>query len=250
MFLQYITLEDIHIYDIDIKYGTTGYNIADLLNMPYYWAGWPQNPHLNEIYLNVAKNTAMNNTTTILGKYYLSRNDDNEKIPNLPRLIDVIDKYIEEQNIINNDIYNLINDDNVLFVHVRSGDYGIVSEHYINTIYNLSLKFAKIILMSGVNRGIDHTDENSINNIHKRNNLVISFNNILKKNNNIYVYLAEPDLHISVMRLCKNLLVHFGGYSVMGTMICNGNIYYTQELPCINNENWLNIVKNKNIFKI
>ena len=251
MILQHVSLEDIHIYDIDIKYGVTGYNIADLLNIPYYWAGWKQNPHCgDENYYNIAKNTAMNNIDTILGKYYLSRIDDDEKIPNLPRLNDVVDKYIEEKKIKDKDIYNFINDDNILFVHVRSGDYGIVSENYINNIYNLSLKFSKVILLSGINRNIDHTDENSSNNIAKRNNLVISLNNILKKNNNIYVYLAEPDLHIVAMRLCKNLLVHRGGYSVMGTLICTGKIYYTNELPCINNEYWLNIIKDKNIIKI
>jgi hypothetical protein len=103
MFKQKIDIDDIKIFDIDIKYGVTGYNIADLLNMPYYWAGWKQNPHCgDDYYFNIAKNTALNNPTTILGKYYSSRVDQEEKIPNLNRLVNTIDDYIDEKNVKNN----------------------------------------------------------------------------------------------------------------------------------------------------
>ncbi len=150
-------------------------------------------------------------------------------------------------NLRNNAIYELINDNNILFVHIRSGDFGLVFDKYIDIIFNLSQKFKKVILMSGVNRNIHHSDENNEHNLRCRTNLLNSFNKILTKNSNIYVYFAEPDHHISTMKLCKNLLVHRGGYSVMGTFINNGQLLYTSELPCINNILWKDEMKLKNI---
>lgn len=247
MLKQNLTIDDIRIYDIDKKFGESGYNISDLLNMPFYWAGWKQNPHCgDENYYNVAKNTAFNNPDTILGRYYSSRTED-EQIPNLNRLYDVIDKYINDKNIKNEKIYELINDENILFVHIRSGDFGCVSDKYVNTVYNLSKKFSKVILMSGVNRNFHHSDENNEHNLRCRNNLLYSLNKILSTNSNIFVYFAEPDYHISTMRLCKNLLVHRGGYSVMGTFINTGKIFFTYELPCINNDLWKKEMHLKNV---
>jgi hypothetical protein len=245
---QILTINDIRIFDIDKKFGESGYNISDLLNMPFYWAGWKQNPHCgDEQYFNIAKNTALNNPETILGRYYSTRTED-EKIPNLLRLYNTIDKFIDDKNFKNQEIYQLINDKNILFVHIRSGDFGYISDSFVNTVYNLSTKFTKVILFSGVNRNIHHTDENSNHNLGCRNNLLYSLNKILATNSNIYVYFAEPDYHICTMRLCKNLLVHRGGYSVMGTFINNGKIYYTSELPCINNQLWKNEMISKNII--
>jgi len=248
--LHQVKLDDIHIYDIDVKWGFSGYNIGDLLNMPYYWAGWKQNPHTDENILNTAKNTATNNNDSILGRYYSSRNDDSEKIPNISRLNNILEQYIYDKSFKKQNIYNLINNDNILVVHVRSGDYGIISDNYVNIIYQLSLNFFKVILLSGVNRTCDHTNENSEININKRKNLLCSLNKILEKNTNIYVYIAEPDYHIAIMHLCKNLLVHRGGYSIIGTFVCNGNIYYTNELQCNKNLEWINEMKNKKLIKI
>lgn len=249
MLKRNLTLDDIRIYDLDPKFGESGYNLGDLLNMPYYWAGWPQTPHLNEIYHGVAKNTAANNPNTILGKYYFSR-PEKEKIPNLERLYNTIDNYISDNGFMENKIMTLVNSDNVLFVHVRSGDFGVIDKRYSETIKQLAKNYSTVILMSGVNRNHHPGDENSRHNFQCRKNLLDSFNMIMEGTDNICVYLAEPDHHISMMRLCKNLLVHRGGFSVIGTFICNGNIFYTDALSCKDNKEWKEIVKNKNIVKV
>jgi hypothetical protein len=246
MLKRSILIDDLKIYDLDKKFGKTGYNISDLLNMPYYWAGWNQNPHADISIYETSCETAKNNPDTILGKYYSSRPSD-ENIPNLNRLSNVIDDYINDNKIKNLDIINIIENTNTLTVHLRSGDYGIVSKNYVDTIYNLSKKFDKVILLSGVNRFIYCEDENSEHNLNSKNNLLKSYNEILKTNNNIYVYFDIPDVHISIMRLASNLLVQRGGFSIMGTFINNNNIFITNELQTINNPNWKNEVINKNI---
>lgn len=250
MITQKITIEDIKIYDIDIKFGETGYNIGDLLNMPFYWANWEQNPHAFPYIYELSKKTAQDNPSTILGKYYLLRENEEEKIPNLNRLCISIDKYIEDNNFKNNEIIKFLNDPNVLFVHVRSGDYGVISNQFKNIVLNLSKKFSKVILISGVNRSHHHTDENSEHNLFSRHNLLTSFNELLKLNSNIYIYLNEPDYHICCMRLCKNILIHRGGYSIIGSFVCNGIIYYTSELQCLKNDNWNKEMKYKNVVQL
>ena len=146
MIKRNININDITIYDIDDKFGVSGYNIGDLLNMPYYFAGWNQNPHDHDNYLNIAIETANNNPSTILGIYYKNRPLD-EKIPNLNRLNQSIFDYINQNNINNLDIYKMVQDDDVLCVHIRSGDVGIISQLFIDTIAKLSHKFKKVLLI-------------------------------------------------------------------------------------------------------
>lgn len=39
---------------------------------------------------------------------------------------------------------------------------------------------------------------------------------------------SEPDTHLCIMRNCKNLLVHKGGFSTLGALLFNGdNLYLT-----------------------
>ena len=111
-------------------------------------------------------------------------------------------------------------------------------------------KYKKIILLSGVNRSTHLEDDNSEHNLNSRNNLLKSLNKILSIKNNIYVYLDIPDIHICIMRLCKNLLVHKGGYSIIGSLINKNNVFYTNELQCIGNMNWFNEINKKNAKKL
>jgi hypothetical protein len=250
MLKQNISLNDIKIYDIGHQFGDTGYNISDLLNMPYYWAGWVQEPHASYQLYKTAQETAAKNPNTILGKYYSTRSKD-EKIPNLLRINDIIDNYIIENEIKKLNINSYIHDKYVLFVHVRSGDYGVISSNYLNAIQKLSRIYKIVILLSGVNRS-DHEDEeeDSEHNILCRENLLKSLKLVLKLNVNIYVYFDIPDTHICIMRLCKNLLIHKGGYSVLGSFINNNNIFYTNELQCRDNLEWVNNTKYKNIVHL
>ena len=245
MLKKTILLEDIKIYDLENKFGVTGYNIADLLNMPYYWAGWNQNPHNDMNYYKIALDTAKNNPETILGKYYSLRTDD-EVIPNLKRVSDTVDEYINENNILKMDIISKIIDSKTLTVHLRSGDFGIVSQSYLNVIKKMSAKFDNVIILSGVNRNIN-TNDNSNHNNNSKQSLLLSYKQILSINNNINIYIDIPDIHISIMRLASNLLIHRGGFSVLGSFINNNNIYYTNELPTINDEKWKKEMTNKNI---
>jgi len=248
MLKKNITINELDFFDMDAKFGETGYNIGDLLNMPHYWANWSQTPHADKNMLNVALNTAKNNPESILGLYYKSRNDD-EPIPNLPRLNYIVETFANTNNIVNFEIISIVKNIKNLCVHLRSGDYGIISDNFLNKILTLSNKFEKVIILCGLNRSRD-LDPNSETNIKSKNNLYQSLNKLLNMNNNIFIYIDVPDIHICLMHLASNLLLHKGGFSVIGSFINNNNIFITNEFFPINNIKWRNEVKGKNIIII
>jgi len=57
----------------------------------------------------------------------------------------------------------------------------------------------------------------------------------------------EPDFHLSIMRTCKNLLIHKGGYSLLGGLLFNGNNLYITNIfnPLeTHNEEYFTYIKN------
>jgi hypothetical protein len=216
-----------------------GYNIGDLLNMPSFWAGWNNNPHNNDKYYKAYVTATEQFPNSIIYYYSLLRKDSDEPIPNLHKLEIAVDEYINNNNL--NDVLNKVDDNNILYVHLRSGDKGVVEDNYINNINKLAENYEKIIILTGI-----HSDErfNSIDNSKKY--LIESLKKI--NNNKIEVNLDKPDNHIAIMRKCKNLLVHKGGFSIIGSIIFTGNnLYITDLFECKDNNIIIDHLKNKNI---
>lgn len=223
------------------------YIIGDLLNMPYFFANWNNNPHNNDYMYNLFKKTAFQYKNNILGIYNNYRIHENEPLPDVEKIKLSVDTYIEN-NKTNNILNNLMlccNDNNTLVVHLRSGDKGIVEDYYIDTIINLSVNYEKIIILCGIHQN----SERSIyfpNVTESINNMKISLSKLYLKNPNIIIDLNEPDIHLSVMRRCKNLLLHKGGYSLLGGLLFNGNnLFITKIFNPIetNNKEYFTYVK-------
>ena len=229
---------DIPIYDNN-DINMNGYNIGDLLNMPSFWVGWNRNPHHNQDKYDAFLNVSKNYPNTIVYYYFKLRNDNTEPIPNMEKIEEAIKLYI-----INNDVSNIINkvnDDNTLCVHLRSGDKGIVDDDYINKINDLSNKYNKIIILCGI-----HSDQNFESNEISKKNLIKSLQKI--NNNKIEIHIDKADNHLVMMNKCKNLLIHRGGFSILGSIIFNGNnLYYTNIFEPHTNNEIINHIKNKNI---
>ena len=153
-----LNFEDIIIYDKEIEFSKderrAGYNIGNLLNMPYLSGQWKQCPHNDEGALermNLVANTCVD---SILSFYCRGRPID-EKVPYVPRIIDSLKEYMKKNNdfLENNEVFKMVQDPNCLCVHIRSGDLN-VEEDYVNIIEKMSYKFEKIILLGGI-----HLDE-------------------------------------------------------------------------------------------
>ena len=227
---------DIKIYDYDYDLTTdvrrAGYNIGDLLHMPNLadCELFNQNDR-HKIVSNIYKNS-------IFDLYYSSR-PSGEQIPNINRL----NNCVEQWHIKNKDQYktlsNIVSNTNALCVHVRCGDLD-VDFKFINKIKEVSEKFNMVILFCGV-----HCDQYFRNDENKINAFVHQINLITSQNDNIYVYLEKPDIHIALMKQAANLMLHRGGFSALGSCVSTGKLYITDQLHHVNYPNWKKLVNKK-----
>ena len=211
-----------------------GYNLGDILNMPVFWAGW--SPFRSRANLSVV---AMQLPASIVGRYYNCRTNglgavaDDPLIPHRPRLLCATDEYLNAHPEIA-PMLQVLQDDSVLCVHVRSGDYGPVDPTFLRTIEMLSKQYAKIIVMSGVHyNGPDRLIAQNVATLkhtlsHIRDivpHAVFDFN--------------HPDVHICYMAKAHNLLVHMGGFSITGTLVFSGKqLYITPSFQPLSNKRW------------
>jgi hypothetical protein len=72
-----------------------------------------------------------------------------------------------------------------------------------------------------------------------------TMNNILAKRDNVYIYLNSPDIHLSIMSEATNLLVHKGGFSCLGSIVCGGNLFITNYFIYAKRTNWISKVNKK-----
>jgi hypothetical protein len=195
------------------------YNIGDLLNIPYFWAGWLSNPHFSQHHYNSFILTADAYPNSILNIYKTTRTADGkeeENIPNIERLRFSVDVYS-----LDNDV-DVVTDVNTLYVHIRTGDKNVVEDSYVDIIYNLQQnKYSNIIILSGIHS--DYRFGSKENNI---NNLNLSFIKLNNKGIKYSINFDIPDNHFNIMRKCRNLLVHKGGFSIIGALIFNGEHLY------------------------
>ena len=216
------------------------YIIGDLLNMPYFFENWPNTPHSGEYMYSLFKKTATQYEANILGIYDKSRTDESEPIPNIKRLRDSVDTYIKNNIDCNKKLQKIIEiceEKDTLFVHLRSGDKGIVNPMFLDKIEELSKYYNKIIILCGIHQNADRS--HYFPNVEEsKNNMNSSLNMLLSKNLNVIIDLNEPDIHLSAMRRAKNLLVHMGGYSILGSLLFNGNnLYITSQFTPLERNN-------------
>ena len=248
-FHKQLVIEDIQIYGIKQPHDTrnAGYNIGNLLNMPYYdnIPGWDLLP-LNNDESTLSRLYIIGNTyfNSIL-YYYIKNRKIGECVPYIPNILYAVDKFIEQNKYELNDIIPEIEKNSCLCVHVRCGDL-LVEDDFIKLIYKMSLKYEKVIILAGI-----HMDEHFANNDTKKHIFLTYINNILNQNDNIFINLNTPDIHLSIMRLCKNLLLHKGTYTTLGYIISKGNLFITKYFNTNNKENFKkNVVLNHTFIDI
>lgn len=236
-----ISKSDIIILDNFIKEDSrnAGYNLGDLLNMPSLNGSWPQTPHADSFTLNRMNLLGENYTDSILSYYCLNRENNDEIVPNISLIIDSVKIFIEKNIHKYSYIFDIVKDPEVCCVHLRNGDQHS-EESYINLIVNLSYKFKKIIILSGV-----HLDTAYKNNEDKVTNIINTINLILTKNNNIFAFLDSPDVHLSIMLQASNLLIHKGGFSCLGSIVSTGNLFITKYFNFNEHAIWENMVNKK-----
>ena len=136
-----------------------------------------------------------------------------------------------------------IQDIDNICIHVRSGDKS-VERQFIELVEKLSKKYKNVYVMSGV-----HMDQYFEKNEIKITNFLNAMNNILINNGNIHMILAEPDDHLAIMYNARNLLLHKGGFSVLGSIINHGQLFVTPLMTTVKSNFWTHYVKRENVTR-
>jgi len=227
--LRRVSDKEIKIYDTDFTFTDprqAGYNIGDLLNMPYLCDIWPTTTGTQTMYdvSQVCRNSVLD--------IYCHTKPKQEIVPNIPRIIGSVQTYLKKNQKNLSNILKLVRKKKCLCVHVRSGDL-IVDDAYIKIIHKLSRKFKYVVLLSGI-----HLDQYFFDHATKIQNFLSTMNHILTLNKNVYLYLDKPDNHLCIMKVASHLLIHHGGYSALGSILVTGKLYITPEFHHANSENW------------
>jgi hypothetical protein len=242
IFENQIQGDDVEVYGKYVKddIENRGYNIGDLLNMPYLWGLWQSNPHHDQQKLDRYYNIAKNYKDSILSFYQEGRCDD-EQIPNIPRIISAVNKYTNINKEKYNDLLNTVQKNDVLCVHIRCGDvdtYKVI----VNSAVNLSNQFNETYIFSGL-----HLDTHFCKEVDKINNFVNQINVMLRQCKNAKFIQGSPDEHLSLISHANNLFVSRGGFSALCAIVCRGNVYSTYMFNHKDTINWKINVKNKKI---
>jgi hypothetical protein len=233
-----ISDNDIIIRDNFIKEDerNAGYNLGDLLNMPSLLGIWNQKPHHDSYSLYRMNLLGDMYNDSILSYYCLNRENNDEIVPNINLIVNSTQSFIEKNTDTYKHIFDIVKDPENCCVHIRNGDCR-TEDDYINLVINLSHKFKKIIILSGV-----HLDTYFSDNENKIKNFKNTINSILEKNENIFILLESVDIHLSIMAKASNLLLHKGGFSCLGSIVSSGNLFITKYFGYNNCNIWKNMV--------
>ena len=114
--------------------------------------------------------------------------------------------------------------EDVLLVHIRSGDKGQIENSYLSAIVSKSKNFKNTIVIGGI-----HSDERSESLKNSKQNLRSDVSSLQEKITNLEFYENSPDAHIYMMQQASHLLVHKGGFSALGALLNEGgNVYLTE----------------------
>lgn len=244
-----VTVNSISIFDEDKPL----YNIGDLTRMPFYYEKLDKQTYnenkteyivkyinSNKIYHQAYPQSIFSNYIKLLEEKKIQ----DLELPDIYLLQQATDTFYENNKNKIDNFFNEINNEKTLFVHIRSGDKGIISDAFINAVKQIGSKYVNVVILYGIhNRDIDNAKNTMIKNLEKFDDATSKyiFNN------------SEPDVHLCFFRKCKNLFVSRGGFSALGCVLFEGdNLYYMKDImneDGVNyNKEWYTYMNTKKII--
>lgn len=241
-----ITESDITIYgsnkDTSEDSRQAGYNIGDLLHMPYLAGLWGMEIPNSSSRISIISKLFV---PSILHEYMNLRTKE-EAIPNIPRIIEAVQSY--ENKVLHTlplsftSVFEKVKRPDCLCVHLRLGDQN-ASSSFLSIVKKLSTQFSSVIFLSGV-----HRDTIYKNNSLKIQNTISVVNQLGNNIPHSDIYLDEPDQHILLMKHATHLLIHKGGFSCLGSIVNTGQLYITNEFTHAFHPHWITHVSKKYIL--
>lgn len=216
-----------------------GYNIGDIFNMPSYLLGGKYPRNGREYSTTVGRAAAIKYPHSIIGIYGLLENHEkcytllvnnitqNRKpcaiFPNVRVLKQAVTVWGMMNPTKSREIHARLGED-VLVVHIRSGDKGQMEDVYADAIVSHSKKFKKTMVIGGI-----HSDERRLDLNKSRENLASDISSLEGKIINLEFFKEHPDAHLYTMQKASHLLLHKGGFSALGALLNEGgNVYVTE----------------------
>lgn len=218
-----------------------GYNVGDLLNMPSfvaaYRATWPLNGRRELV--EIATAIHLSHPKSIIGRYFQNYTCCQERLPLISRLKKVVASYGEGVDVsLQGYLRSTIESQGTLLIHVRSCDKSVPHNNFLNYAASLSQSFQSIVLM-----GQCHNDTRYANHLDALENLRRSFQTLVQRIGREKVTLfprANADDHLFAMSRASHLLVHRGGFSAVGALVCRGRVYYCLDMqPFVENADFM-----------
>lgn len=210
-----------------------GYNCGDTLCIPGF-VGHPKWRPGGEAYRQSVRKgriLARELPQSILGRYFQGRPDD-ECIPNFPRIEDAVDAFCREEEARSTEFkvtLDRVRDPSCLTIHFRLGDFGICAPRYEEmkrAILRLLPCYTSVVVLTGLHSQtftpLETTRQITLDGL--------AFLKDLRKNNIFFCGKNRADESLALMREASHLLVSYGGFSLLGTMITKGQIYATRHI--------------------
>jgi len=216
------------------------YNVGDLLCIHGVTGHW-NNQHCYNNILFPHLLTAF--PGSIFDIYMQSIDPESDLLPVIPKLQAAVDTYSTQHNItLSTTQGQEVQRNDVLCVHIRSGDWGHVEDDFIDKVKQVAQGYRKVYILSGIHKDtrFGTLEENRVK-------LVADVDKLTSNDGPEYVFdNSDVDFHLCLFRLCKNLMVHRGGFSMVATLLFQGNtLYLTQPFLYQEGENrWTQYLQN------
>ena len=237
-----------------------GYNSGDTLCMPGF-IGHPRWSPGGSAYVHSHKKGLMfaeHIPESIVGRYFKSRQEESpdEFIPNFPRLEKVVDAYGHDRDSAVKTWMDRVRDPSCLTIHLRLGDFGVHPQHSQRSkdmkrvILTLLSRFRTVVVLTGL-----HFQTFTSMKIAQESTLDgLRFLKDMNRDNIFLCCRCNADDSLLLMREASHLLVSYGGFSMLGSMITKGNIYATPHILWIHfgddGARWKEAMKHKNFTMI
>lgn len=222
------TFYDSKITEDDLKVFKKGalYNLGDLLLIPKISQDVWHEKQEHEAY----KPTVNEYKDSILAIYETQRSSPDEPIPHIGHIRESVDIYIK-RNIEDKEfkyLLDFVGQPHVLCVHMRTGDYGKISDVFRDIIFELQNEYEYVVIMCGVHFKDDWAYSSFIKSIETlfNDNTVNDDNENKQNKKKLLISIEDPDTHLSMFRSCKNLLLCKNGFSVLAGLVFQGDKLY------------------------
>ena len=236
------------------------YNAGDMLGMRLYdtraggtpeqlgpFYPWPraEGPELTE-FIERSKSHAKTHFPKTIVDYFYSHTFEELTACSFPShelLRASVNKYFNECSTDSDSLQ--VRQPRTLTVHIRIGDMGDARHGFFNHLEKLLGGFDSCLVLLGLHMTTVLGGPDGSDIILK--SYVETIRTCLLLSKKIRISCASADEHLCIMYEASNLLVHRGGFSLLGMILCKGKVFYTSEMEPRMNKKLIQDIGDKDI---